>query len=143
MPGSSTPQSRLPVLHRRSSDDRNPDDNVVDPSWQAQLPARVLDEIDVGVLLCDIHRRVRMSNWTAQRELECARLLRIGCGLLCSSVNECGLSEAIAVACTRGRRQIVALGRGDERLYVSVSPLPFLWKTPASSTAGSCGSRSA
>jgi DNA-binding CsgD family transcriptional regulator len=105
-------------------------DDAVDLASQVELLSKVLDEIDTGVLVCDEHAVIRTANWSAQRELAAGHLLRTSGAALCATTCDAGVRAAISAACKSGRRAVLALGAGDQRLHVSVSPLATAGKQP-------------
>jgi DNA-binding CsgD family transcriptional regulator len=90
----------------------------------AGLAAVLIDEIDCGLVVCDEHSVIRFANQAAQRELLSARALALT-GERLRRVGEAGddLDAAIQRAAQRGRRSLVRLGQGGDRLMVSVQPL--------------------
>lgn len=96
------------------------------PSGPAALWAQLLvDEIDCGLVVCTGNGRIVFANQAAQRELASARVLHQDSGQLKRSATTTGaLEHALTRATLCGRRQLVALAAGADRLLVSVSPLP-------------------
>lgn len=89
--------------------------------WAAML----VDEIDCGLVVCAVDGRIVFANQAAQRELASARVLQQDGGHLKRSADTAGpLEQALVQATQRGKRQLVALAAGADRLLVSVSPLP-------------------
>ena len=85
------------------------------------LPA-LLDELDTGIVVCTAEGMVKTANWAARQELATGRWLKAPRGMLGTDLMA-GLGEALVAAAHRGRRQLLVLVSGDERLPVSVSPL--------------------
>lgn len=87
--------------------------------------AHMLDEIDYGMLLVDPHGHVTFMNHAARLELDGRHPLQLqGCTLGTHQAQDLApLHEALAVA-QRGLRRLITLGEGDQRVSVSVVPLP-------------------
>lgn len=87
----------------------------------------VLDQLDTGVLVCDVQARLLISNAAARAELAQGGVLRVhddgglhvggGAALLL-------LRRAVHNAVQGGRRQLLPLRDGDRALMVAVQPLP-------------------
>lgn len=113
----------LPCPRRRASD-RGAD--VASPSRGAPTPAvfdAVFDEIDIGLLVCEDDGTVVMLNWAARLELAAGQVLRLDAHGLRSVAEGRELSNALLCAGRQGRRAVLELRRGSDRLFVSVSPL--------------------
>jgi DNA-binding CsgD family transcriptional regulator len=88
------------------------------------LRSMLVDEIGYGLIVCDRHGAVRFANRPARHELDSARLLRLaGDALRCVGSGGTGFEAALKQAALKGRRQLVPLQQGSERLMVSVIPL--------------------
>lgn len=90
----------------------------------ARCMAHMLDEIDYGMLLVDHEERVLYMNHAARRELDQDHPLQlhgrqIGTALATEAT---ALQEALAAA-QRGKRRLLTLGRGEQRVGISVVPL--------------------
>jgi len=102
------------------------------PAWP--WSARMLDEIDYGVLVVDAGCRLLHANRVAW-----ARLRRAGCpvaladGRLHCAVADDGLKldAAVHAAATRGLRRLVNVGRGAAALGIAFVPLPADGLLPA------------
>jgi DNA-binding CsgD family transcriptional regulator len=88
-----------------------------------ELLLKVLDEIDTGVLVCDERAAVKKANWSARRELAEGGLLRTSAGVLTAAGSNARLYAAVGAACHGGKRAVLALTGGDQRLHVSISPI--------------------
>jgi DNA-binding CsgD family transcriptional regulator len=85
------------------------------------LPA-LLDELDFGLIVCDIDGAVLLANWAARQELSSGRWITARNGAL----NQWAfphLGSAISSAVLRGRRQLVPVVEGETQMFVSVSPV--------------------
>jgi DNA-binding CsgD family transcriptional regulator len=87
------------------------------------LPQQVVDQIDCGLLVCDMQGQVLHANRAARRELDSALILKLQDGVVC-----CGgpsgreLAVAIKTAATRGLRRLVSL-QDSPPLMLVVTPL--------------------
>lgn len=96
----------------------------MNPCIPSSLPELLLDEIECGLIVCDMNRSICFVNQTAQRELASSRvLLRQGSELRSAPAAGGGLEGAVAQAAQGGKRQLLSLGSGVDRLLVSVVPL--------------------
>lgn len=91
---------------------------------QAGMLARVLDEIDHGLVLVDLTGRILHANHPARRELTAARALRNVDGMLCTSEAawQPKLRQALKDA-ERDCRSIVELEHASEPLSLAFIPL--------------------
>jgi DNA-binding CsgD family transcriptional regulator len=80
-----------------------------------RLRANLVDEIDCGLIVCDGDGSVRLVNRSAERELASARLLARGRDRL--------VCHGTASPSLEGRRQLVTLSLGNDRLVLLVAPL--------------------
>lgn len=88
------------------------------------LPQALFDEVDCGLVVCDATQQIRFANQAARLELMRAQLLARQGDQLCRVANAAGdLETAIRSAAQRGRRTLVRLATGRDRLMVSVAPL--------------------
>ncbi|MDE2368528.1 MAG: helix-turn-helix transcriptional regulator [Burkholderiales bacterium] len=96
----------------------------ITPSAQAlALPLALLDEIECGLIVCDAQGRICHANRAAQRELASAQLLASVDDMLCRvGTGQTELDEALRLAAQRGRRNLLRIDRGGDRLLVSVMP---------------------
>jgi DNA-binding CsgD family transcriptional regulator len=86
----------------------------------------LFDEIECGLIVCAADGTVRFANQAAQRELAAARVLTQVYGALRRTTGASGeFDTALRLAAQRGRRSLVRLQHGADRLMVSVLPLPL------------------
>ncbi|MFM2330087.1 MAG: hypothetical protein RLZZ494_2190 [Pseudomonadota bacterium] len=105
------------------------------PLPQASVLALALDEMDYGVVLLDESFQVLHANHQARVAL-CPGMvltldgtaLRVG-----TAADQRVLEEALLAAVRRGIRRLICLGDGEQRMRVSVVPLPVGggWRSPA------------
>lgn len=106
-----------------------------DPAEQrsAAAPARgstdflqaLLDELAFGLVVCDGLGALQLSNHAARHEAARGGLLGIERGCLVRQPGVGGdLDAAMRQAAQRGRRSLVRLARGGDRLLLHVLPLP-------------------
>lgn len=89
------------------------------------LRERLLDEIGLGLIVCDSAGRVRLTNRCAEAELASGGLLcRVGATLRCGARSTVPLDIAIGDAGRSGYRQLVELSGAHDRLLVLAVPLP-------------------
>jgi DNA-binding CsgD family transcriptional regulator len=90
----------------------------------ARCMARMLDEVDYGMLLVEHDGRVLYMNHAARRELDRDHPLQVqGRQLATALAAEApALQEALSAA-QRGLYRLLTLGRGEQRVGVSVVPL--------------------
>ncbi len=91
---------------------------------QASMLARVLDEIDHGLVLVDLTGRILHANHPARRELAAGRALRSVEGMLCASdpASQPRLRQALKDA-ERDCRSIVELDHASEQLSLAFIPM--------------------
>jgi DNA-binding CsgD family transcriptional regulator len=91
------------------------------------MMARVLDEIDHGLLLLDLTGRILHANFPARRELAAARAVRSLDGMLCTGhpVSQLKIRQALKEA-ERDCRSIVELDHAEESLSLAFIPLAAL-----------------
>ena len=91
---------------------------------QAGMLARVLDEIDHGLLLVDLTGRILHANHPARRELAAARALRSVGGMLCAGMPgwQARIRQALKDA-EHDCRSIVELEHASEPLSLAFIPL--------------------
>lgn len=93
------------------------------PDPMSQLTLDLFDEIEFGLIVCDGHGLLRFANQAAGRELAGANLLLRHDDHLRQATGTSGdLHGALRLAAQRGRRSLVRLDHGAERLMVSVLP---------------------
>jgi DNA-binding CsgD family transcriptional regulator len=92
------------------------------PHWFA----RMLDEIDYGMLLVADDRVVLHANHVARAELDAEHPLQLlGAELRVRHPQDgAPLRDALAAARNRGLRRLLSLGQGAQRVSVAVVPLP-------------------
>jgi DNA-binding CsgD family transcriptional regulator len=97
---------------------------VAPEALQAGLLARVLDEIDHGLLVVDLSGRILHANHPGRRELAAARALRSVEGMLCADrpAWQARIRQALKDA-ERGCRSIVELEHASEPLSLAFVPL--------------------
>jgi DNA-binding CsgD family transcriptional regulator len=85
----------------------------------------MLDEVDYGMLLVNGHGQVTYLNHAARQELDGTHPLQVCAGALGAQRQQdmAPLFEALAAA-QRGLRRLLTLGRADQRVSISVVPLP-------------------
>lgn len=88
------------------------------------LMLRLIDEIDYGLMLVDDHGHVRVANRLARRECAAPGALRVVHGELQAAqpADHAALRHALDAA-QRGRRELLELGRGAQRVRLAVVPL--------------------
>jgi DNA-binding CsgD family transcriptional regulator len=107
----------------------NPIDFLTTAAASLQGPSGAMlralfDQVGSGLIVCDAEGRIQLANRAAQAELRSARLLHDAGGLLQRAASTEGeLSQALRLAATRGRRSLVRLQAGTDRLHVSTLPL--------------------
>lgn len=88
------------------------------------LLARVLDEIDYGMLLLDGDARLVLANRAARLECADGRALRLAGAHVCAARGEDAAALALALLdAARGRRTLVELGPADVRLALAAVPV--------------------
>ena len=88
------------------------------------LQVTLLDQIALGLIVCDRRATLCFANETARHELAGERVLRLcGGSLRCASGHSAALDAALRLAATKGRRQLLALSGADDRLMVTLIPL--------------------
>jgi DNA-binding CsgD family transcriptional regulator len=93
------------------------------PGFGEGLMQQVLDENDTGLLVCSQHAQITWANAAARHELQLGRWLRREGQAVAAAAEHGELLRALSAACLRGRRQLLELRSGDERLYLSVGPI--------------------
>jgi DNA-binding CsgD family transcriptional regulator len=105
-------QYKEPATHH---DDRDP---------VRGLAVALIDEVECGLIACDVHGSLRYANRSAREELAAARALRLEEGAVrCASGSSQALRSALIEAAIHSRRQLITLGRGADRMMVTVLPL--------------------
>jgi DNA-binding CsgD family transcriptional regulator len=91
----------------------------------ARCLVQMLDEIDYGLVLVGADAQVQYLNHAARLELDGAHpLQRLGRTLRASGAQDVGPLHAALAAAQRGLRRLLTMGEGEERISVSVVPLP-------------------
>ncbi len=95
-------------------------------SAQLRWLAHMLDEVDNGMLLVNSEAQVLYMNHTARLELDDQHPLRLADNTLGThrAQDVARFFDALA-ACQQGRRLLVNLGEGANRVTVSLVPQPF------------------
>lgn len=89
-----------------------------------RLCARLVDEIECGMIVCDGAGAVHFANHAAQVELATGGLLRRSGDRVATAEGASGdLPEALKLAVDESRRRLVPISLGGDRLLVSVLPL--------------------
>jgi DNA-binding CsgD family transcriptional regulator len=84
----------------------------------------LLNHIDCGLIVCDGQAKVRVANAAAGRALQDGSMLRLsGDVLRCVTGESDAFDQAVRQAAQKGRRHLLGLAVGDQRLMVSVVPL--------------------
>ncbi len=97
-----------------------------DEGMSAACLSAMIDELDVGMLVCDGGGHLVHANAAGQQELRWGSLLNLQLGdRVCAAEagQRLALNNAIGAALT-GRRQLLSLKSGKERLMLAVQPLP-------------------
>lgn len=91
---------------------------------QPGMLARVLEEIDHGLILLDLTGRILHANYPARRELAAGRALRNADGMLCAAngLAQSRIRHSLAEA-ERDCRSIVELDPGADALSLAFVPL--------------------
>ena len=107
--------------------------------WTQWL-TRMLDEIDYGMLMVNAEAQVLYANHAARHQLDGQHPLRMLGQTLAAHRGEdvAPLCEALAAA-QRGLRRLLTLGDGEQRVSVSVVPLPG--GTGSTGSTGKLGDR--
>ena len=85
----------------------------------------LIDELDVGMLVCESGGQLVHANVAGRQELRWSGLLMLEPGERVCAVapgQRLALAAALAAA-LRGRRQLLLLSRGEQRLMLAVQPL--------------------
>ena len=110
---------------------------VVSPPRESEFArwlVLMLDEIDYGMLLVGADTQVYYLNHAARMELDSQHpLQRVGSMLRVSHAQDVAPLHHALDAARRGRRKLVALGEGENRVAVSVVPLPAAHGSPEGS----------
>lgn len=102
--------------------DRDP--SAAAASLHQRLRMALLDEIALGLIVCDRHGQLQFANPAADQELASERVLRrLGQSLRCAGPAASALDAALRKAATKGLRQLLTLVNGADSLMVAVLPL--------------------
>jgi DNA-binding CsgD family transcriptional regulator len=90
----------------------------------AALAQALFDQVGSGLIACDAEGFMRAVNRTARAELQRGRLIR-ACGLQLqrAPTAQGELAAAIRQAACKGRRSMVRLTAGEERLHLNTLPV--------------------
>ena len=89
-----------------------------------RLRTVLLDEIALGLIVCDRHGQLQFVNPAADQELASERVLRqLGQTLRCAGSNNTALDAALRKTAVKGIRQLLTLANGGDSLMVVVVPL--------------------
>ncbi len=89
-----------------------------------QLPLALFDEIEFGLVVCNVKRHILFANHAAKQEFADSKLLRrLGDELHVGHGVEADLNAALLHATQRGHRSLVRLSLGHDSLMVSALPL--------------------
>jgi DNA-binding CsgD family transcriptional regulator len=84
----------------------------------------VLDELGIGIIVCDGSGLVRFANRCAEESLACGTCLRrVGQTLRCGGTSNPSLEDTLRAGVRTYWRQLVELSHGADRLLVSVVPM--------------------
>lgn len=84
----------------------------------------LLDEIGLGLIVCDGFGAVRYANRAARSELDAGGLLVMRGAMLRGPVGSASMFErTLRQACVRGQRRVLTLESGGHRLTLSIAPL--------------------
>ncbi len=90
----------------------------------AQMPMALFDHLGCGLILCSADARLLFINAAARNDLARSPLLHLRDERLEKAPGVSGdLAGAVRLAATRGRRSLVQLHQGDERLLATTVPL--------------------
>ncbi len=97
------------------------------------LAVALIDEIEFGLIACDVHGSLRYANRSGREELATGTVLKlVGDVVRCADGCASALSAALLEAAVNGRRQLMKLGQGADRLMGMVIPLRADTGVPAS-----------
>jgi DNA-binding CsgD family transcriptional regulator len=106
-------------------DDDGPAGHGFDAAALERLRVWLLDEIGIGLIVCDGGGSVRYANRCAEEELAAGSALRrVGTALRCAGASTPPLAPAIAAARHKGHCHLVEVVAGAQRLMLAVAPLP-------------------
>jgi len=120
------PASRRPIAPLRSHAPEYPSGGHADAPTLSQWLAAMLNEIDYGMLLIGNNFLVLHANHVAREDLDIQHPLRLDGRELRARLprDATPLHDAVVGACQHGRRRLVALGEGHQRVTIAVVPLP-------------------
>jgi DNA-binding CsgD family transcriptional regulator len=89
-----------------------------------QIRELVLDEISIGLIVCDCSGFLRFANRSAEEQLACGTWLRrVGQTLRCGGASHPSFEDTLRAGGRTCRHQLVELSHGADRLLVSVVPM--------------------
>jgi len=87
------------------------------------LPMALFDEIGCGLIVCDADGVLRFANHAARQEIAAGRLLSAGANRVQRAPGAGGdLDGALRQAAAKGRRTLVRLSNGNDRLMATTLP---------------------
>lgn len=106
----------------------------------AGVLARVLDEIDYGVVLVTVGGALRHANQIALRALHANARVRLGGGMVFAprEAEQIALKDALAEA-GRGLRRLLTLGSGAQSVSIAVVPMSAGYTSHGASAASGQG----
>jgi DNA-binding CsgD family transcriptional regulator len=126
------PASRRPIAPLRPHGAEHRATGLAEAPSLSQWLAAMLNEIDYGMLLIGNNFLVLHANHVAREDLDAQHPLRLdGSELRARLARDVApLNEAVVGACQHGRRRLVALGEGPQRVSIAVVPLPSVGTGP-------------
>lgn len=101
-----------------------PADGNLPPPRAADFWPALFDGVALGLIVCDRRGAVRFANCAARQEIAAGRMLcQVGQMLQCTRPSSPSLDRALQLVTVKGRRQLLALSDGADRLMVSMIPL--------------------
>ena len=86
------------------------------------LAAALIDQVECGLIACDVDGWLLHANRAARRELAEGRVLRLAKGQLRCDIQAAELTEALHDAAVRHRRRLLGLGQGKDQLTLVTMP---------------------
>jgi DNA-binding CsgD family transcriptional regulator len=88
------------------------------------LAVALVDEVECGLIACDVHGSLRYANRSAREEMASARAVHlVGDVVRCTTGSSKELHDALNEAAVRSRRQLITLGRGANSVMATIVPL--------------------
>lgn len=108
----------------------DPADRDLPPARPADFWPALFDGLALALMVCDRRGAVRFANCAARHELAAGRVLcQVGQMLQCTRTarpsTQLSFDRALQLVGLKGRRQLLALSDGSDRLMVSMMPLPL------------------